>query len=69
MRQRAFVEILSMLEVWRAWKRRLLIAFQTSQVLNISTYGQLKHELILLFYNIIKGMSDNSCPRQFASNN
>ena len=69
MRQRAYVEILSMLEVWRAPKRRLLIAFQTSQVLNISTYGQLKHELILLFYNIIKGMSDNSCPRQFASNN
>ena len=49
MRQHAYVEILSMLEVWKARKRRLLIAFQTSQVLYISTYGQLKHELILLF--------------------
>ena len=69
MRQCAYVEILSTLEVWRARKRQLLIALQTSEVLNISTYGQLKHELILLFYNIIKGMSDNSCPRQFAPNN
>ena len=37
MRQRAYVEILS-----------LLSALQTSQVLNISKYAQLKHELIVL---------------------
>ena len=60
MRQRAYVEILSMQEVWRARKRcksargaaecnsSLLSALQTSQVLNISTYAQLMHELIVL---------------------
>ena len=35
----------------------LLSALQTSQVLDISTYAQLKHELILLFYNIIKAIN------------
>ena len=55
MRQRAYVEILSTREVWRAGKRHkscarrsLLSALQTSQVLNISTYAQLTHELIVL---------------------
>ena len=56
MRQRAYVEILNTREVWRARKRRkcascnssLLSALQTSQVLNISTYAQLQHELIVL---------------------
>ena len=51
MRQRAYVEILSTREVWRARKRHtssLLSALQTSQVLNISTYAQLTHELIVL---------------------
>ena len=61
MRQRAYVEILSTREVWRAWKRRkpelleeqpratlsLFRPVQTSRVLNISTYAQLKHELIV----------------------
>ena len=61
MRQRAYVEILSTWELWRALKRlelheaapratliRLFRALQTSQVLNISTYAQLQHELIVL---------------------
>ena len=54
MRQRTYVEILSTREVWRARKRRkswnsnLLSALQISQVLKISTYAQLKHELIVL---------------------
>ena len=54
MRQRTYVEILSTREVCRARKRRkscnsnLLSALQTSEVLNISTYAQLKHELIVL---------------------
>ena len=52
-------------EVWRARKRlkelleaqllSLFRALQTSQVLNISTYAQLKHELIV-FYNIVKAI-------------
>ena len=42
MRQRAYVEILSRREVWRALKKqdrvaRLFRALQTSRVLNIST--------------------------------
>ena len=40
MRQRAYVEILSTLEVWRARKRRLLIALQifpSAQYLDIWT--------------------------------
>ena len=46
---RVYVEILSTQEVWRARKRRsLMSALQTSQVLNISTHAQLKHELIVL---------------------
>ena len=59
MHQRADVEILSTWEVWRAQKRHkswpratqyssLLSALQTSQVLNISTCAQLKHELNVL---------------------
>ena len=57
MRQRAYVEILSTQEVWRTRKRprscassnsSLLSALQTLQVLNVSTYAQLKHELIVL---------------------
>ena len=60
MRQRAYVEILSSREVWRARKSirvargaaecnsSLLSAPQTSQVLNISTYAPLTHELIVL---------------------
>ena len=46
----AYVELLSTREVWRARKRckSLLSALQTSQVLNISTYAQLTHELIVL---------------------
>ena len=50
-------------EVWRARKRHkscsrrsnssFLSALHTSQVLNISTYAQQKHELIL-FYNNVK---------------
>ena len=55
MSQRAHVEILSTREVWRAQSRKrlkranssLFSALQTSQVLNISTYAQLKHELIV----------------------
>ena len=50
------VAILSTWEVWRALKRlelheaqllRLFRALQTSRVLNISTYAQLQHELIV----------------------
>ena len=61
MRQRAYVEILNTREVWRARQKgvraargaaesnsSLLSALQTSQVLNILTYTQLKHELIVL---------------------
>ena len=60
MRQRAYVEILSTRKVWRARKRRkscwgaaesnssLLSVLQSFQVLNISTYAQLKDELIVL---------------------
>ena len=54
MRQRAYVEILSTREVWRARNApratlaSLLSALQTSQELNISTYAQLQHELIVL---------------------
>ena len=59
MRQRAYVEIL----IWARGKfgehergvrgaaesnSRLLSALQTFQVLNISTYAQLQHELIVL---------------------
>ena len=46
MRQRAYVEILSTWEVWRALKRlelhsaRLFRALQTSRVPNISTYAR-----------------------------
>ena len=56
-RQRAYVEMLSTRKVWRARKQRkscvssnpsLLSALKTSQGLNISTYAQLKHELIIL---------------------
>ena len=55
-----YFEIMSTREVWRAQKRckcgssnsSPLSAFQTSQVLNISTYALLKHELIV--YNIIQ---------------
>ena len=53
-------------EVWRAQKRlkelleaqllSLFRALQTSQVLNISTYAQLKHEPIV-FYNIVKAIN------------
>ena len=65
MRQHACVEILSTREVWRARKRRkscsrrsnssFLSALQTSQVVNISTYAQLKHELIV--FNIVKAIN------------
>ena len=48
MRQRAHVEMLSTREVWRARNSSLLGALQTSQVLNILTYAQLQHELIVL---------------------
>ena len=60
MRQREYVEILSMREVWRARERlrvargaaesnsSLLSALQTSQGLNILTYTELKHEVIVL---------------------
>ena len=53
-------------EVWRARKRlkelleaqllSLFRALQTSQVINISTYAQLKHEPIV-FYNIVKAIN------------
>ena len=64
MRQHTYVEILSTREVWRAQKRRkcgssnssLLSAFQTSQVLNISTWALLKHEIIV--YNIIQAINE-----------
>ena len=52
--------------VWRSRKRlkglleaqllSLFRALQTSQVLNISTYAQLKHEPIV-FYNIVKAIN------------
>ena len=58
MHQRAYVEILSTREEHERGVRvargaaecnsSLLSALQTSQVLNISTYAQLTHELIVL---------------------
>ena len=54
--QQAYIEILSMWEIWRARKRRnfsLLSALQTSQVLNILTYTVRTDEARTLFHNII----------------
>ena len=48
MRQRAYVEILTHGKFREHENSSLLSALYTSQVLNILTFAQLKHELIVL---------------------